>query len=786
MRKTIFYKRALILFLTVQSVSNLMAQTISGQIVDSKHTPMGYVSIVGEALTDSTHVISSAYSGDDGRFVLDCSSCKDAKLRFKTSFVGFKPFQMDISTNYVFEKPIVLTENVIGLNEVVVSAYKRAITLEDGKIGIDVGRLTLGNTENALDVLKRTPGVVVVHDDIKVQGSAPLVVIDGVKQRVPLNTLINYLKSLPASSLDKLYIKSAATAENRLSGEDATIEIRTKKKNKNGYNISNTSHGTLLRGDAYKWGDYMDLRGRYGNVSGSATMGYAQSAYVSHTEVSDPDALLHKQLNQKNNGDKDAYFGVLNLTWAPKVLKGSLNYFASYYVDDSHRKHTEKYQNNDLLEQDTHRAISDWTDLLSTNIEYLSADTLTHQFKISYGLLTGTDDYNQHAHNSLGDLRTTDKDMGGHRHIVEAEYSLNLPKFVYRIGSQSYFSKMHENVRSKINENVNSKDESDFDVWETITGIYTSGRYTFRPNLSMYVGGRLEYTHYKYMISQSVSKDIDWNFAPYLSLDWKVSTNYSASLYLTMKNERPGYFSMLPGRTYSNDDEYGIGNPFLKSSMQYEIEMKNLLFKYAVIELGARLENNQFGTTYHLDDDGLRYTQPMNYADLLYLYGDISVPFSFCQGKVKGSLSLYLRNLSYHHVLDDVKSSAFDLNSDWYARGNLYAAYQPTDNFGIYINPSFHSQYNTLQVRKKGYMIMDMGMQYTLPRNKQWSFALSVENLFNQLKEESVYNYGGHHVTNTISPNTQCLRFSLTYTISHAAKHIRIHKNENDASRFMK
>ncbi len=786
MRKNKFYKIALILFLTIQSVCNLMGQTISGQIVDSNNTPIEFVSIVGGALTDSTRVISSAYSGDDGRFVLDCSSCKDVKIHLKTSFVGFEPFQMDVSTNYVFEKPIVLKENVVALNEVVVSAYKRAITLENGKIGIDVGRLTLGNSENALDVLKRTPGIVVMHDDIKVQGNAPLIVVDGVKQRVPLNTLINYLKSLPASSLDKLYIKNAATAENRLSGQDATIEIRTKKKNKNGYNISNTSHGALLRGDAYKWGDYMYLRGRYGNVSGSATMGYTKSAYVSQTEVSAPEALVHKQLNQKENGDKDAYFGVLNLTWAPKVLKGSLNYFASYYVDDSHEKNTEKYQNYDLVEKETDRDISDWADLLSTNIEYLSADTLKHQFKVSYGLLTGVDNYTQRAHNSLGDVHSTDKDMGGHRHIVEAEYSLNLPKFVYSIGSQSYFSKMHEDVGSKRNENVSSNDESNFDVWETITGIYTSARYKFRPNLSMYLGGRLEYAHYKYLISNSVSKDVDWNFAPYLSLDWKVSNNYSASLYLTMKNRRPGYFSMLPGRTYSNDDEYGVGNPFLTPSMQYEFKMKNLIYKYAVIELGARLKKDKFGTTYQLDDEGLRYTKPMNYGDLLYLYGDMSIPFSFFQGKMKGSLYLYLRNLSYHDVIDEIKSSVFDLNSDWYGSSNLYVAYQPTNNFGIYINPSFHSQYNTLQVQEKSTMSVDMGMQYTLPHNKCWSLALTVEDMFNQLEEESVYNYGGQHVTNTISPNSQCIRFSVTYNISRDAKHIKIYKNENDASRFMK
>ena len=141
-----------------------------------------------------------------------------------------------MAANHTFEKPIALEESVIGLNEIVVSAYKQAITLADGKIGIDTEKLRLGNNDNVLDVLKRAPGVVVSHDAITVQGNDPLVVIDGVKQRMPMGILLTYLKSMPAANLKRLFIKSMATAENRLSGEDATIELQTKKLQIRGYN----------------------------------------------------------------------------------------------------------------------------------------------------------------------------------------------------------------------------------------------------------------------------------------------------------------------------------------------------------------------------------------------------------------------------------------------------------------------------------------------------------------------------------------------------------------------
>lgn len=772
------HKFIFLLFFTMVSTLPLWGQNISGKIVDDSNTPIEYASVICVSLSDTTKVITSTYSKDDGIFILDCSSHKNETLRLKISSVGFHAFQIDVPSDYVFENAIVLKENAIALQDVTVSAYKRAITLAEGKLGIDVGKLTLGITDNVMDVLKRTPGIVISPEGIKVQGNDPLVVIDGVKQRMPMSTLLNYLKSIPASQLKKIYIKSVATAENRISGENATIEILTKERVKSGFNISNTTHGTLLRNEAYRWGDYIDLRGKYGDLSGSATLGYAKSSLLTRTKESCSYEQVDKLLDQKETRNKDAYFGVLNLTWTPKALNGSLNYFASYYVDDLHHKSQETYKTGEILDKSTSRRISDWTDLLSTNIEYLSADTLKHQFKVSYGLLTGGDNYSQISNNSLGSSLMIDKKMGGYRHIVEAQYKMKLPNFVYTIGSQSYFSKMSETVISQ--------KETDFTVWETIIGLYMSGRFRFHQNLSLYLGLRAEYEHYKYLTTNT-SKNREWNFAPYLTMDWKISNNFSTSLYLTMKNNRPGYFSMLPGITYYSDNEYSIGNPYLKSSMQHDFKIQNLLFKYVVVSLGARLNSNTFGTTYNLDSNGIRYTQPKNYADLLYLYGDISVPFSFMQGKLNGSLYLYLRNLSYHDVIKEIKSSEFNPKANWYGSGNLYVSYQITDNFGFYINPYFKTRNNLLQVKKEGSMSIDMGMQYTLLKNKNLAFALTVEDLFNQQKLESSYNYGqGIQVINTIAPNTQCVRLSITYNIGHDSKSIRVNKNENDTSRFTK
>jgi len=772
------YSTAFTFLLALMSVLPLYGQTIKGRVVDNNNAPVEYVSIIGTLLSDTTQVIASVYSGENGCFVLDCSSHKNEMIRLKISYIGFQNLKIDIPSEYTFATPVVLNEKVLELNEVTVSAYKSAFSMTDGKIGINVNQLILGGTDSFLDILKRIPGIIVSNDGIEVQGNEAIVMIDGVKQRMPMNILLNYLKSQSASELKKIYIKTMATAENKLSGEEATIEIFTKKKTTDGYNFSNTIHGMLMRKGAYKFGDYMNLLCKYGDLSGNISVGYARSSFLSEFIETYSSGTVCETLNQRETRNKDAYFGVLNLTWAPRVLNGSLNYFASYYVDDLHCKNKEMYQANETHDHVTDRDIRDWTNLFSTNIEYRSADTLKYQYKISYGLLIGGDDYNQLACKNLNNSSALDKRMKGHRHILETRFTVNLPKFVYTIGYDSYFSGMNECVKSQ--------SKSDFTISEILIGLYTSGRVKFHLNLSTYLGVRAEYAHYKYIESNIISTNKKWNFAPYFTIDWTVCNNFSTNLYLTMKNNRPGYFSMLPGITYKNDKEYSIGNPDLESSMQYDLKIQNLFFNYAIFTLGVRYIDNSFGSIYALDNNGIRFVQPRNYANLFYYYGDLSVPFSFLQGKLKGSIYLYLRNLSYNNVIDDIKFSVFRLKNNWYCNGNIYASYQITKDLNIYINPFFRTRNSLLQEKRKGVMSVDMGIQYSLS-NTRWAFALTAEDIFNQLKNESSYIYGkDYQIEHITKPYNQGIRLSITYNLGRDSKNIRVNKNENDISRFKK
>lgn len=771
--------RQLLLFVYIGFVCTFVyGQSIKGRLTDEKGEPIEFASVASISLADSTHIYSFAISRENGSFEVDNSNCAVDSVILKVGFMGFKTMRIAVPKNYSFAMPIVLKPTDLMLDEVVVSSYRKAFSLLDGKIGVDVGSLSNNAADNMLDVLKRTPGVQVSKDGITVQGNNPLVVIDGVKQRLPIGTLANYLRSMPASNVEKIYLQTNALAENKLSAEGATIEIITKKKRLDGYSIGNTTHGTKLRNQAYRVGTYLDMLGKYGNLSGNASLGYSKPSYISNIiEAYSPNSnQSEREIKRKKRDLKNSYFGVLNLTWTPKVLNGSVNYFLSYYIDDVKNKSEEEYWQAKTLERTADRKETDWMDLLSTNIEYISADTLKNQFKVSYGFLAGISDYEQSYSNSLGGVHSMAKNMEGYRHIIEAEYKLKLPKLEFKVGTESFFSQMKETTEQNT---VNS----DFVVNETIVGAYTSGNLKLTPDLSLYMGVRGEYSLYNYHFRENLKTE-EWSMAPFVLINWDATNNYSTTLNFTMRNDRPGYFSLLPGKTYNSDEEYSVGNPLLKPSMRYSLKSQHLFFKYFVVTFGAIFDKNLYGSTYNIDEHGIRYIMPRNYADRLYIFGSMSLPFSFFNSKLRGSLYLYGQNERYSNIISELDNSIINPLKNWRSSGDMYISYQPNDRLGFYINAYYRTVTKHLQKTIKGYSTMDFGVQYSFLKEKNLVIAVSAEDLFNQRGSEVIYNYGGNLMKSIELPNTQSIRLAITYTFSQNTKTVHVNRNENDTSRF--
>jgi hypothetical protein len=138
-----------------------------------------------------------------------------------------------------------LAELATSLKEVTVTAQKPYIEQKIDRTVVNVNALISNTGSNALEVLEKAPGVVVDADgNISYKGKGGvMVMIDDKPTYLSAANLASYLRSLSATSLDKIELMDNPPAKYDAAGT-SVINIKTKKNTIRGFNGSlNTSYG---------------------------------------------------------------------------------------------------------------------------------------------------------------------------------------------------------------------------------------------------------------------------------------------------------------------------------------------------------------------------------------------------------------------------------------------------------------------------------------------------------------------------------------------------------------
>ncbi len=143
------------------------------------------------------------------------------------------------------------------LVNVTVVSQKKAIERKADRTIVNVDALISSTGSNALEVLEKSPGVLVDNNDaISLKGKQGVVIyIDDKPSYLSGADLANYLKSLPASALDKIEIMTTPPARYDAAGNGGVINIKTKKGRTKGFN------GNV--GVSFRQGIYGDIRNSF-------------------------------------------------------------------------------------------------------------------------------------------------------------------------------------------------------------------------------------------------------------------------------------------------------------------------------------------------------------------------------------------------------------------------------------------------------------------------------------------------------------------------------------------
>jgi len=231
---------ALILWI-ILSFESLSAQQVAGFAKDDKGKPLSGASVALKNSKDSS-VVKIGISAPSGQY--EFSPVSPGRYFITVSHVGFIAqnsvvFRTDKESRTTVPE-ITLARTSKELREATVTAGKPLVEVKPDKLVVNVeGSINAVGTD-ALELLRKSPGVTVDKDNnLSLNGKNGVqVYIDGRPSYLSASNLADYLKSLPSSSIESIEIISNPSAKYDAAGNAGIINIRLKKNQAFGTNMS--------------------------------------------------------------------------------------------------------------------------------------------------------------------------------------------------------------------------------------------------------------------------------------------------------------------------------------------------------------------------------------------------------------------------------------------------------------------------------------------------------------------------------------------------------------------
>lgn len=224
--------------------SKVYGQThIEGTVTDLAGAPIPFANVLLLHAQDSS-MMAGWVTDDEGRFQLE--NIQAGNYLLAASMVGYHtvytphfmvaPLQEKLALD-----TIRLLEAVQELGEVVVQGQKPMYEQHIDRLVVNVGQQITAAGGTALDILERAPGVVVNRQSqtLAMGGKEGVaVMINGKLSRMPMQAIVEMLKGMNASTIEKIELMTHPPAQYEAEGAAGIINIVLKKNEDTGTNGS--------------------------------------------------------------------------------------------------------------------------------------------------------------------------------------------------------------------------------------------------------------------------------------------------------------------------------------------------------------------------------------------------------------------------------------------------------------------------------------------------------------------------------------------------------------------
>ncbi len=764
------------------------AQDLGGIVKDAEGKPVTNASVSLLNAKDSS-VIKLGVTDKDGHYQF--KSVKPASYLISVSFVGYKSKYTSVKETAGKENitvsPITLEKAAADLATVTITARKPMIEVKADKTILNVENNINAVGNDALELLKKSPGVLVDKDDnISLSGKNGVqIFIDGKPSPLTGSDLSNYLKSLQSSQIEAIEIITNPSAKYEAAGNGGIINIRLKKNKSFGTNGSINAGYNLGTYPKYNAGISLNHRNKKINLFGNYNYNdgtYENNMYM-HREQLDTLFNGHTVMTNKNktHGFKAGADYFLNSKHTVGVMvNGNLGNYGFDNISTTPISYIPTGVVDRILV--ANNTSSSKRDNVNFNANYRFADTTGHELNVDgdYGFYhirsnqlqpntyykpDGTTVINQYVYNMIA---PTDINI----YSLKADYEQNLKKGrlglggkVSYVNSDNDFQRYDVYSSSKVMDTLRS---NAFRYTENINALYANYNRQFK-GFMIQAGLRVENT-----VSEGRSNGYKWE-SEYVRYDSAFNRNYTDlfpsaavtfnknpmnqwSVSYSRRIDRPAYQDLNPFEFKLDEYTFQKGNTQLRPQYTNSIAVTNTFKYFLTTTLNYSHVSDVFSQIIDTADKSKAFISKKNLADQDIVSLNVSMPFQYKWYSMFTNVNTYYT----HYAANFGEGRTINLDAfavNLYSQQTFKVSKKTTlELSGFYASPSIYQG----TFKSKAMWSIDGGVSQQLFKGKVVAKA-TVTDIFHTMQWGGTSNFAGQYIKAHGSWESRQLRINLTY-----------------------
>ncbi|MET0392632.1 MAG: TonB-dependent receptor, partial [Chitinophagaceae bacterium] len=779
--------RLALLLMAVVFSSVVSAQKISGLVKDQQGKGLEKTTVSLLRASDSA-VVKLSVTDKEGKFSFPADA---GRYLVSVSYVGYAPLYSPVFavSGDVQLGDLVMIKAEASLSGVTVTARRPIVEVKADRTILNVEGTINATGNDALELLRKSPGVTVDKDDnISLSGKNGVqVFIDGKPSPLSGTDLANYLKSMQSTQIESIELITNPSAKYEAAGNAGIINIRLKKNKSFGFNGSVNAGWNM--GVYPKYNGGFALNYRYKKVNLFGNYNYNRSKNQNRFNLyrtSSVDSSFDQKSRMVNRNESHGFkagmdYYANNKSTFGVMINGNLGDSRSSNESRTAIAYLPSKLVDRLLVADNISS-GDRTNI-NFNANYRFADTSGHELNVDldYGFYNGANSQFQpnRTYDATGTtlkqeefyntLTPSDIDI----YSAKVDYEQNFKKGRLGYGGKISYVKTDNTFQRFYSPSSSSPsledNHNDFNYKENINAAYVNYNRQFK-GIMIQAGVRVENTHSK---GHSVGFRHDYSTGTNVPLDTLLDRNYTNafpsaaltfnknpmkqwSITYSRRIDRPSYQNLNPFEFNLDKYTFQRGNPNLRPQYTNSFGITHI-YKYKLTTTLNYSHVSDVFSTIPKSEGSRAFITNENIATQDIVSLNVSMPVQYKWYSLFFNINSYYSKFKGQSVGYNVDVDVFSFNL--YAQQTFKLGKKTTAELsGFYTAPSIWQ--GAFETKALG--SMDVGLLRTI-LNGKGSIKASFTDVFKTLRFYSTNNTTGQIVRANGAWESQQIRINFNY-----------------------